>query len=59
MNVPYTAAQGSIRFSLGRFNTEAEIDYTLDVLPGIISKLVEMSPYDKELQALRRGATEG
>ena len=55
MNVPYTAAQGSIRFSLGRYNTEAEIDYTLEVLPGIISKLVEMSPYDKELKALRMG----
>ena len=55
MNVPYTAAQGSIRFSLGRYNTEEEIDYTLDVLPGIISKLVEMSPYDKELKALRMG----
>src|SRR5882672_4739176 len=52
MNVPYTAAQGSIRFSLGRYNTEAEIDYTLEKLPGIISKLVEMSPYDKELRAL-------
>jgi cysteine desulfurase len=51
MNVPYTAAQGSIRFSLGRYNTEAEIDHTLKVLPEIIGKLVEMSPYDKELQA--------
>ena len=45
MNVPYTAAQGSVRFSLGRYNTEAEIDRTLEVLPGIIQKLVEMSPY--------------
>jgi cysteine desulfurase len=52
MNVPYTAAQGSIRFSLGRYNTEAEIDRTLAVLPEIIGKLVEMSPYDKELKAL-------
>jgi cysteine desulfurase len=52
MNVPYTAAQGSIRFSLGRYNTAEEIDYTLDVLPAIIDKLVEMSPYDKELKAL-------
>ncbi len=52
MNVPYTAAQGSIRFSLGRYNTEEEIDYTLKVLPEIIGKLVEMSPYDKELRAL-------
>ena len=52
MNVPYTAAQGSIRFSLGRYNTEAEIAHTLAMLPGIISKLVDMSPYDKELKAL-------
>jgi cysteine desulfurase len=44
MNVPYTAAQGSIRFSLGRYNTESEIERTLDVLPGIINRLAEMSP---------------
>jgi cysteine desulfurase len=59
MNVPYTAAQGSIRFSLGRYNTEAEIDYTIEVLPGIISKLIEMSPYDKELKALTQKANRG
>jgi cysteine desulfurase len=46
MNVPYTAAQGSIRFSLGRYNTESEIDYTLGCLPGIIHQLAEMSPYE-------------
>jgi cysteine desulfurase len=45
MNVPYTAAQGSIRFSLGRYNTEAEIDTTLRVLPEIIEQLLAMSPY--------------
>lgn len=52
MNVPYTAAQGSIRFSLGRYNTEEEIDQVLEVLPEIIARLVEMSPYDEELRAL-------
>lgn len=52
MNVPYTVAQGSIRFSLGRYNTVEEIDQTLSVLPEIISELAAMSPYDKELQAL-------
>jgi cysteine desulfurase len=52
MNVPYSAAQGSIRFSLGRYNTEDEIDYTLKVLPEVIGKLVEMSPYEAELHAL-------
>jgi cysteine desulfurase len=44
MNVPYTAAQGSIRFSLGRYNTEEEVDYTLGILPGIVSRLAEMAP---------------
>jgi cysteine desulfurase len=45
MNVPYTAAQGSIRFSLGRYNTEADVETTLRVLPEIIEKLAAMSPY--------------
>ena len=45
MNVPYTVAQGSIRFSLGRYNTDADIETTLRVLPGIIEKLSAMSPY--------------
>jgi len=53
MNVPYTAAQGSIRFSLGRYNTDADIDTTLRLLPEIIAKLAAMSPYDKELSAKR------
>ncbi|MDQ2921908.1 MAG: cysteine desulfurase NifS [Acidobacteriota bacterium] len=53
MNVPYTAAQGSIRFSLGRYNTGEEIDHTIGILPEIIGKLAEMSPYDKELKALK------
>lgn len=44
MNVPYSAAQGSIRFSLGRYNTESEIDYTLNILPDIIGRLADISP---------------
>lgn len=53
MNVPFTAAQGSIRFSLGRYNTAEDIDTTLSVLPAIIEKLAAMSPYEKELATLR------
>jgi cysteine desulfurase len=49
MNIPYTAARGSIRFSLSRYNTEREIAYTLSVLPGIINRLAEMSPYEEAL----------
>ena len=52
MNVPFTAAQGSIRFSLGRYNTREDIDATLGILPRIIEKLVAMSPYEKELATL-------
>src|SRR2546427_1265834 len=52
MNIPYSAAQGSIRFSLGRYNTEDDIDRTLNVLPAIIERLIQMSAYDKELRAL-------
>jgi cysteine desulfurase len=52
MNVPYTSAQGSIRFSLGRYNTESEIDYTLEQLRAIIPRLVEMSPYGEELKSV-------
>jgi len=57
MNVPYAAARGSIRFSLSRYTTAAEADRVLSVLPGIIGRLVEMSPYEKELKA--RGAVKG
>jgi cysteine desulfurase len=54
MNVPYTAAQGSIRFSLGRYNTDEDVETTLNVLPGIVAKLAAMSPYQDELTAVRR-----
>ena len=39
MNIPYSAAMGAIRFSLGRFNTEAEVDFVLEILPKIIAEL--------------------
>jgi cysteine desulfurase len=51
MNVPYSLAQGSIRFSVGRYNTESEIAKTLHFLPTIISKLLEMSPHQKGASA--------
>ncbi|HLM61034.1 MAG TPA: aminotransferase class V-fold PLP-dependent enzyme [Pyrinomonadaceae bacterium] len=43
MNIAYSKAMGSIRFSLGRFNTEAEVDFVLEILPKIIEDLREMS----------------
>lgn len=37
-------AHSSIRFSIGRFTTEEEIDYTVKLLNESISRLREMSP---------------
>lgn len=37
MGLPYTAAHGTIRFSLSRFNTAAEIDKVIEALPPIIA----------------------
>ena len=43
MNIPYSDAMGAIRFSLGRFNTEREVDSLLEILPRIIEELREMA----------------
>ncbi|MFH2035193.1 MAG: cysteine desulfurase NifS [Candidatus Zixiibacteriota bacterium] len=49
IGVPVDLAQGSIRFSLGRFTTEDDIQYTIDALPEIIERLRSMSPlYEKK-----------
>ncbi|PID72773.1 MAG: cysteine desulfurase NifS [Desulfobulbus propionicus] len=48
MGVPFTAAHGSIRFSLSIYNTEEEVDFVIDKMPGIIAKLREMSPFWEE-----------
>lgn len=39
MGLNAARAQGSVRFSLGIYNTEAEVDYLLEHVPAIISKL--------------------
>ena len=54
MNVPFTAIHGSIRFSLSKFTTEKEIDYVCEKMPAIIEKLTNISPYQDELEALKR-----
>jgi len=39
MNVPYSQAMGAIRFSFGRFNSEAEVEFALELLPEIVRDL--------------------
>jgi cysteine desulfurase len=48
MGVPFTAAHGSIRFSLSVYNTEEEVDFILEKMPAIIAKLRAMSPFWEE-----------
>lgn len=45
MGVPFTAAHGSIRFSLSRYNTEDQIDFTVEKMPQIVNSLRELSPF--------------
>lgn len=52
MGIPFTAVHGSIRFSLGKYNTEKEIDYMLEVIPDVINKLNNISPFQKQLKEL-------
>jgi cysteine desulfurase len=47
MGVPFTFAHGSIRFSLSRFNTEADVALVLAELPKIITRLREISPFKR------------
>jgi cysteine desulfurase len=47
MGVSYLQAHSSLRFSLGKWTTEDDIDKVMDVLPGIVSKLRAMSPLMK------------
>jgi cysteine desulfurase len=45
MGVPFTAAHGSVRFSLSIYNTKEEMDYIIEHLPGIIQRLRDISPF--------------
>lgn len=45
MGVPFTAVHGSVRFSLSRETTDAEIDYALEKVPPVIKELRDMSPF--------------
>jgi len=55
MGVPFTAAHGSIRFSLSRYTTAREIDLVLEKLPPIIARLRELSPFWQSAKAEAHG----
>ncbi|HHY47044.1 MAG TPA: cysteine desulfurase NifS [Firmicutes bacterium] len=47
MGLPHEVAHGSLRLTLGRDNTEEDVQYVLDTLPGIIERLRAMSPFGR------------
>lgn len=48
MGVPHTAIHGSVRFSLSRYTTPAEIDRVIGIMPGLIRELRDLSPFGRE-----------
>lgn len=64
MQVPFTAVHGSVRLSLGRYNTDEDVDHALAVFPEVVANLRRLSPYwdpahDRprpEAEAMMRGA---
>lgn len=53
IGLPHEIAHGSLRLSLGKENTEEEVDYVLEVLPRIIKKLRELSPFKGSWKEVR------
>jgi cysteine desulfurase len=48
MGIPLSLAQGSIVFTLGKDNTDKDIEHLQSEFPGIVKKLREISPYEKD-----------
>ena len=51
IGLPHEIAHGSLRLSLGDQNTEEDVDYILEVLPKVVSRLREMSPLWEKIQS--------
>ncbi|MGD8589677.1 MAG: cysteine desulfurase NifS [Chromatiales bacterium] len=45
MDIPFTAAHGSVRFSLSRYNTMQEVERVIEAVPPIVAQLRKLSPY--------------
>jgi cysteine desulfurase len=54
MGIPFTAKHGSVRFSLSRYTTEAEIDVVIEEFPKIVARLRRLSPYWDQTENLPR-----
>ena len=53
IGLPHEIAHGSLRLSLGLFNTEEEVDYVVEKLVEIVDRLRKMSPlYDEIMEVM-------
>ncbi|HMX95699.1 MAG TPA: cysteine desulfurase NifS, partial [Elusimicrobiota bacterium] len=50
IGVPPDRIHGSVRFSLGHFNTDADIDAALDIIPKAVDRLRTLSPIWEDRQ---------
>jgi len=48
MGIPHEVAHGSLRLTLGKDNTEEDIDYVIENLEKMVSELRRISPYGKK-----------
>ncbi|HEB56111.1 MAG TPA: cysteine desulfurase NifS [Gammaproteobacteria bacterium] len=48
MDIPFTAAHGTVRFSLSRYSNMDEIEKVIEAMPPIVAKLRKLSPYWSE-----------
>lgn len=53
LGLSHEQAHGSLRLTLGRDNTEEEVEYLLEVLPGVVARLREISPFNESSQSVR------
>ena len=54
LGLPHEVAHGSLRLSIGEYNTMEEIDHIISVVPGVVEYLRNMSPVWDELQKGQR-----
>ena len=50
LGLTHEVAHGSLRLTIGVYNTEEEVDYVLEQLPPIVERLRQMSPLYEEIQ---------
>ena len=49
LGLSYEAAHGSLRFSFGKDTTKDDIDYVMEVLPKVVTRLRQISPVNMEV----------